>query len=102
MSTHTHAHDEVEAGVYGLMAEFDPGPRNCSTPPGRPEMPAIRKMDAYSPFPVHGFYEALDAKTVLPWLIFGGGLAGRPHRLRHAGRSPRRSITRSTSPASRW
>ena len=35
-----------------------------------------RKVDAYSPFPVHGVAEAIGAKTILPWLIFGGGLIG--------------------------
>ena len=33
-------------------------------------------VDAYSPFPVHGVDDAIGAKTYLPWLIFGGGLAG--------------------------
>jgi hypothetical protein len=35
-----------------------------------------KKVDAYSPFPVHGVSEALGAKTIVPWLIFFGGLLG--------------------------
>jgi phosphate/sulfate permease len=36
-----------------------------------------RKWDCYSPFPVHGLDEAMGVrKTVLPWLVFGAGLAG--------------------------
>ena len=31
-----------------------------------------KKIDTYSPFPVHGVAEANGAKTILPWLIFGG------------------------------
>jgi hypothetical protein len=34
------------------------------------------KLDAYSPFPVHGVDKAINAKTILPYLIFGGGLTG--------------------------
>jgi hypothetical protein len=34
-------------------------------------------MDAYSPIPVHGVYEAMGKKrTLLPWITLAGGLAG--------------------------
>ena len=35
------------------------------------------RTDAFSPFPVHGIDEAMGIKrTILPVLIFGGGVAG--------------------------
>ena len=76
MSGHTHAtHGEVEAGVYGLLAEFD-NPEELLAAAQRVAGAGYRKIDAYSPFPVHGVDKAIGAKTVLPWLIFGGGLTG--------------------------
>ena len=61
-----------------------------------------KKIDAYSPFPVHGVDEAIGAKTILPWLIFGGGLFGGLNGFGMQVVRARRSTTRSTSPASRW
>ncbi len=76
MSIHTHdAHGEVEAGVHGLMAEFL-RPEDLLAAAKRVSEAGYKKVDAYSPFPVHGVDEAIGAKTYLPWLIFGGGLFG--------------------------
>jgi hypothetical protein len=71
----THAHEEVEVGLYGLMAEFTT-PEALLTAAQKVGAAGYKKIDAYSPFPVHGVDEAIGAKTVLPWLIFGGGLSG--------------------------
>ena len=36
-----------------------------------------RKMDAYTPYPVEEMEEAIGVrKTILPWLVFFGGLFG--------------------------
>jgi hypothetical protein len=75
MSTHAHAHEEVEVGVYGLMAEFL-HPEELLAAARKASEAGYKKVDAYSPFPVHGVDEALGARTILPWLIFGGGLSG--------------------------
>lgn len=78
MSTHTHPthhHGEVEAGVYGLLAEFDE-PEALLEATKRVVEAGYKKVDAYTPFPVHGVDVAIGAKTVLPWIIFGGGLTG--------------------------
>ena len=76
MSTHTHsAHGEVETGVYGLLAEFD-SPEALLVAAKEAAAAGYRKLDAYTPFPVHGIDEAIGATTKLPWLIFGGGLTG--------------------------
>lgn len=35
------------------------------------------KWDCHTPFPVHGLDKAMGVKpTILPWLVFGGGLTG--------------------------
>jgi hypothetical protein len=35
------------------------------------------KWDAHTPFPVHGLDKAMGIKpTILPWIVFGGGLTG--------------------------
>ena len=77
MSTQAHPthHGEVETGVYGLLAEF-PNPHDLKEATQRVVDAGYKKLDAYTPFPVHGLDEIIGAKTVLPWLIFGGGLTG--------------------------
>ena len=77
MSTHAHgAHGaEVEVSTFGLLAEFTT-PEALLVAARKVTEAGYTKTDAYSPFPVHGVDEALKAKTVLPWLIFGGGLTG--------------------------
>lgn len=71
----THAHEAVEVGVYGLMAEFTT-PEALLEAAHRVSAEGYKKVDAYSPFPVHGVDEAIGAKTILPWLIFLGGMSG--------------------------
>ncbi len=71
----THAHEEVEVGIHGLMVEFLT-PEDLLSATRKVAEAGYKKVDAYSPFAVHGVDEALGAKTILPWLIFGGGLSG--------------------------
>ncbi len=73
MSIHTH--DDVETGIYGLLVEFL-HPEELLVAAQKVSAAGYKKIDTYSPFPVHGVDEAIGAKTVLPWLIFGGGLFG--------------------------
>ena len=62
--------------LYGLMAEFD-SPADLLEAAGRAYEEGYRRMDAYSPFPVHGLAEALGfRRTRLPLLVFFGGIAG--------------------------
>ena len=78
MSIHTHDahhHGEVEVGVHGLMAEFTT-PEALLTAAQKVGAAGYKKVDAYTPFPVHGVDEAIGAKTILPWLIFAGGVFG--------------------------
>jgi hypothetical protein len=62
--------------IYGLVAEFaSPDELVAATRSAREE--GYRKMNAYSPFPVHGLSEALGFRVRrLPWMVLMGGAAG--------------------------
>jgi len=76
MSIHTQpTHGEVETGLYGLIVEFDT-PDELLAATKKVVAEGYKRIDAYTPFPVHGVDNAIGAKTYLPWLIFGGGLTG--------------------------
>jgi hypothetical protein len=64
------------AHLYGLLAEFD-RPESLVAAARRAHQEGYRKMDGYSPFPVHGLAEAIGfAGTRLPLVVFLGGVAG--------------------------
>ncbi len=64
-----------KSSLYGLMAEFQT-PDQVLAAATRARAAGYQKMDAYSPFPVHGLAEALGFRTRLPLLVLAGGLAG--------------------------
>lgn len=62
--------------LYGLMAEFET-PEQVLEAAHKTYAEGYRKMDAYSPFPVHGLSEALGYKKCrLPYLVMACGLLG--------------------------
>jgi hypothetical protein len=62
--------------VYGLMAEFD-NPDDLVAGARAAHAAGYRKMDAYTPMPVHGLAEALGShSTKVPLLVLFGGLFG--------------------------
>lgn len=66
--------------VFGLVAEFS-HPDDLLHAAEEATKAGYKKVEAYSPFPVHGLTEALDwHESTVPWMIFlagiGGGLAG--------------------------
>ena len=62
--------------LYGLMAEFDNAEALLKAAE-RAYVEGYRRMDAYTPFPVHGLSEALGMHhTRLPLLVLLGGIAG--------------------------
>ncbi len=70
------AHTQQLSPLYGLMAEFETSEQLLHAV-GHAHQAGYRKMDAYSPFPVHGLREALGRKhTKLPFVILVGGIAG--------------------------
>lgn len=62
--------------LYGVLAEFSsPGALIAAAKKVRDA--GFKDFDCYSPFPVHGIDEAMGIKrTILPALVFGGGLSG--------------------------
>lgn len=63
-------------GLHGLMAEFL-RPDDLLRAARRAHEEGYRRMDAYSPLPVHGLAETLGFhRTRLPLLVFAGGAIG--------------------------
>lgn len=74
--SHGHGHGEAEVGPYAIVAEFDSA-ESIIAAAETCRAEGYSKMDAYSPFPVHGLSEAIGFHDVrMPWLIFAGGLIG--------------------------
>lgn len=62
--------------VYGLLAEFEQ-PEHLIDAVRAARIAGYRKMDAYTPFPVHGLSDHLGFhKTRLPWIVLAGGIIG--------------------------
>ena len=62
--------------VYGLLAEFD-DPDRLLDAAREAHRAGYKKMDGYTPFPVHGLSAALGLrKTRLPLIVLAGGLLG--------------------------
>lgn len=81
-----HDHDHHGTGMvdpadryphtWGLMSEYDREDRLVRAARRMYKL-GYRKMDAYTPFPVHGLADALGIKrSKLPYLVLLGGLAG--------------------------
>jgi hypothetical protein len=63
-------------GLHGVMAEFNT-PDELVSASQRAYKEGYRRMDAYSPFPIEELEETMHIpKTILPWLVFFGGLFG--------------------------
>ncbi len=65
-----------QTAIYGLMAEFD-DPEALVQAAQRTYVEGYRKLDAFSPFPVHGLSHAIGVRrTAVPLLVLIGGLVG--------------------------
>ena len=65
-----------EPPVYGLLAEFGE-PDRLLIAAKRAHFEGYRRMDAYTPFPVHGLSDAVGFhKTRLPLIVLIGGIVG--------------------------
>ena len=65
-----------ETPIYGLMAEFD-DPEALVQAAQRTYVEGYRRLDAFTPFPVHGLPHALGLRrTEVPLIVLLGGLAG--------------------------
>ncbi len=62
--------------VFGIVGEFSDADALMHAARLAREA-GYKRMDAYSPFPVHGLAEAIGFEDPkVPWLVFLGGLAG--------------------------
>ena len=69
-------HERIPPPIYGLIAEFD-SPGDLVAAARRTREEGYRRVDAYSPFPIHDLTAALGLKrTKLPILVLLGGLTG--------------------------
>ena len=63
-------------GTYGLLAEFE-NPADLVQAIRQARAEGYRRMDAYTPFPVEGVFDALDYHhTRMPLVVLLGGLTG--------------------------
>lgn len=70
------AMEQAVKRLYGFIAEFD-DPEHLVAATRKAHMAGYRKMDAYSPFPVHGLAEAVGCRySWVPPLTLAGGLGG--------------------------
>ena len=61
---------EEESTLFGLMAEFET-PDDLLAAAKATFAAGYRKIDGYSPLPVHGLGDAIGfPRTKLPWLVF--------------------------------
>lgn len=71
---HTHAVEGVE--LKGLVAEFT-HPDDLVRAIERTREAGYRKYDAFSPYPLEEFVDAMHAhSTPLPWIVLAGGATG--------------------------
>ena len=66
----------TQSSVYGLIAEFSNADQIVAAA-GKARAAGYRRLDAYTPFPVHGLAEELAFHDVrVPWMIFIAGCIG--------------------------
>jgi hypothetical protein len=62
--------------LWGLLAEFE-RPEELVQAATRAREAGYRKMDSYTPFPIHGLSDAMGFRpTKLPLVVLAGGLIG--------------------------
>ena len=70
------AEHAVHPPIYGLLAEFET-PDQLIEAVHSTRDAGYTKLDAYTPYPVHGLAQALNfRKTWIPEIVLGGGITG--------------------------
>jgi len=76
VTTHETPPTEPSQRLSGILAEYADPARLVAAARSVREA-GFKRWDSYSPFPVHGIDGAMGIRsTFLPWLVFGGGVAG--------------------------
>jgi Protein of unknown function (DUF3341) len=66
----------IRPRIWGLLAEFE-RPEELVAAAQRAREAGYRKMDAYTPFPIHGLSDAMGFRpTKLPLVVLAGGILG--------------------------
>lgn len=74
--TETQAARPPAPRLVGLVAEFD-SPQALVAAAAATREEGYRRLEGFSPFPVHGLDGALGLRpTLLPWLVLGAGVGG--------------------------
>ena len=80
-ATHTSSNmnaygPNLGTGTWAVVAEFD-SPEKLVSAAEAARRAGFKKMDAYSPFPIHGLSDAIGFRDVkVPFSVFAGGLIG--------------------------
>lgn len=77
MSVHTNTHELRDRAVYGVVAEFDRPEDLVAAGRVIHHEHGYKKLDALTPFPIHGIDDAIGVpRSILGYIVFGGGLFG--------------------------
>lgn len=69
-------HEVVKGGPFGMVAEYETAEAIVDAAHRAHEL-GYRRLDAYTPFPMHELSHAIDFDDAkVPWMIFFGGLVG--------------------------
>ncbi len=72
----SHGHEAVAVGPYAMVAEFLEAHELVSAAEAAKNA-GYKRMDAYSPFPIHGLSDAIGFQDKkIPWIVFAGGVIG--------------------------
>lgn len=72
----SHQEEALHGGIFGVAASFD-NPEDLLVAAEKAREAGYTKMDAYTPFPVHGLADAIGFRdNRVPWIIFIGGVLG--------------------------
>lgn len=72
----SHGDAIKKPGIYGMLAQFEQ-PEHLIDAVRAARLAGYRKMDAYTPFPVHGLSDHLGFhKTRMPLIVLIGGIIG--------------------------
>ncbi|MCB0076552.1 MAG: DUF3341 domain-containing protein [Anaerolineales bacterium] len=70
-----HPVEHNDEGLYGLMAEYADAD-GLVQGIKKIRQAGYKEVDAFTPQPEHAVNDALGAKTIIPWIVLAGGVAG--------------------------